>query len=78
MADVPRSEVCLCGGTQWHAMIDRVLWCKRCGCLRFIFEEKWLVPLDRAGELPVTAIFPRGDEEPKTDPGTPGAKRGAG
>lgn len=76
MADVPRSETCLCGGTHWHAMIDRVLWCKRCGCLRFIFEDKWLVPLDRAGELSAMAAFPKSDSDPPTDPGTPAAKRG--
>jgi hypothetical protein len=55
MSNVPLSDVCVCGGADWHAMIDRVFWCRRCGSLRLIFEKQWRVPLDRAGDLPASA-----------------------
>ena len=64
MPDVPLSEVCVCGGTEWHAMIDRVIWCRRCGSVRLIFETYWKVPLDRAGELSSTVVVVERDEPP--------------
>jgi len=76
-SDVPLSEVCVCGGTKWHQMIDRVMWCRRCGCVRQFMSRKWRVPLDRAGELP-TADLVGADDEAKTDPGTPEAKKDDG
>lgn len=68
MSDVPRSEVCVCGCRDWHAMIDRVLWCRRCGCIRLIFERYWRVPLDRAGELSSTVMPPPTSLEIKKKP----------
>jgi hypothetical protein len=75
MPEVPRSEVCLCGGSLWHAMVDRVLWCRRCGALRLVFEKYWMIPLDRAGELSSTVVMVDGGDEPTTSPGTPDAKK---
>lgn len=75
MLEAPHSEVCLCGVSQWHSMLDRVLWCRRCGCLRFLFNKYWLVPLDRAGELAASISEPLEEKEPPTDPGTPEAKK---
>ncbi len=74
MPEAPLSETCVCGGPQWHVMIERALWCRRCGCIRLIFEHFWKVPLDRAGDVAAT-LRPIGDEdEPPTNPGTPTAK----
>ncbi len=73
MSDALLSETCVCGSSHWHVMQERVLWCRRCGCLRLIFEGFWRVPLDRAGDLS-TKIFAL-DEEPPTLPGTPDAKK---
>jgi hypothetical protein len=56
-------------------MVDRVLWCRRCGCLRLIFEKNWKVPLDQAGALPSTAYVVDEREDPPTLPGTPDALR---
>ena len=56
MSDVPLSEVCVCGGSLWHRMVDRVLWCRKCGCMRLIFDRYWRVPLDRAGDLSSTVV----------------------
>lgn len=75
MPEAPHSDVCLCGGRQWHTMFDRVLWCRRCGCLKFLFDNFWLVPLDRAGELASSIPEPVAEKEPPTDPGTPVAKK---
>jgi hypothetical protein len=73
MSDTPLSEVCVCGGNQWHAMMDRVLWCRRCGCLRLILERYWRVPLDRVGELSTAVVLPDGYDDQPTHPGTPNA-----
>lgn len=73
MPDVLHSETCVCGGSEWHMMVDRVLWCRRCGCLRLVFERLWKVPLDQAGALPSSAIVIDEREEPPTLPGTPEA-----
>lgn len=53
-------------------MLDRVYWCRRCGCVRLFREKHWRVPLDRAGELVLPAREP---EEPTTVPDTPVAKK---
>jgi hypothetical protein len=50
----------------------KILWCRRCGCIRALFEDKWSVPLDRVGDIARSVSVP--DEEP-TKPGTPKAKR---
>lgn len=72
-ADSPTADTCLCGGTHWHTLVDKnYVWCRRCGAWRRLFEGRWLIPLDRAGEL--ARSVPQGDESP-TSPGTPGAKR---
>jgi hypothetical protein len=73
MPDVLHSETCVCGGNHWHMMVDRVLWCRRCGCLRLVFEKNWKVPLDQAGALPSTAYIADEREDPPTLPGTPNA-----
>lgn len=74
MSDVPLSEVCVCGGTEWHTMVDKLLWCRRCGCIRIIFESYWRVPLDRAGDVSSSTVIIENDETP-TVPGTPNAKK---
>lgn len=69
----PESDTCVCGSTHWHAMKGpKILWCRRCGCIRALFEDKWSVPLDRVGDIARSVSVP--DEEP-TKPGTPKAKR---
>lgn len=72
--DVLLADTCVCGSTHWHKIIDHVcVWCRRCGAIRLMFQSKWMVPLDRAGEIPrSTEGLP---EEPPTMPGTPGARR---
>ena len=77
MPDVLLSETCVCGSDHWHAMMGRVLWCRRCGCLRLASHQYWRVPLDRAGDLSATAVAVDEDEEP-TRPGTPDAKKTPG
>jgi len=74
MANVPLSETCACGGSYWHAMMGQAVWCRRCGCLRLIFERYWRVPLDRAPEM-AAAVIREFDEELPTSPGTPTAKK---
>ena len=71
--DAPLSETCVFGSPHWHVMIDRALWCRRCGCIRPIFDHFWKVPLDRAGEIP-TILAPIDTNEEPTSPGTPKAK----
>lgn len=73
MPNVLHSETCVCGGNDWHMMVDRVIWCRRCGCLRLIFEKNWKVPLDQAGALPSAAFVVDEREDPPTLPGTPDA-----
>jgi hypothetical protein len=67
--DVPLSEVCVCGTADWHAVVDRVVWCRRCGCVRVAVEPHWRVPLDRAGELSSSVTV---DEDVPTRPGKKG------
>lgn len=78
MPDVPLSEVCVCGTAHWHTMVDRVIWCRLCGCVRLIFDHYWRVPLDRAGDVSSSVTQADGDGEEVTRPGTPDAKRGSG
>jgi len=82
MADAtsPLSDVCLCGSSDWHAMIGDVVWCARCGCVRPRLNRYWRVPLDRAGEISWTNTVEDGGEsgEPSTKPGTPAAKKKEG
>lgn len=54
-------------------MVDRILWCRRCGCLRLLFEKLWKVPLDQAGALPTTAYIVNEEGDPPTLPRTPDA-----
>jgi hypothetical protein len=68
MVNVTLSETCLCGSGHWHAMVEEVVWCKRCGCLRPVRSRYWRVPLDRAGELSRTVIVEEEEEAP-TRPG---------
>jgi hypothetical protein len=77
MPESPLSEICVCGVTLWHTMVDRVIWCRKCGALRMLRKRRWMIPLDRAGDLDLssTATGPDPDKEPKTDPGTPHAKK---
>jgi hypothetical protein len=81
-SDVPVADTCVCGATNWHKLVggtdtepSRVLWCRRCGAIRLIFEEQWQIPLDRAGDMPRSLPHPPSDDERPTDPGTPVAKR---
>jgi hypothetical protein len=53
---------------------SKFLWCKKCGAVRVIFETRWQIPLDRAGEI-ARSVPLDGDEERPTNPGTPKAKR---
>jgi len=70
----PEAETCVCGAAAWHTMVEgKILWCKRCGALRNVFQTRWRIPLDRAGELARSTEIP--EEEP-TRPGTPHAKEG--
>lgn len=78
MPDTLLSETCVCGGDHWHVMADRAIWCRRCGCLRLIFEKNWRVPLDRAGDLAAMTNVIDEREDPPTLPGTPDAKKTPG
>lgn len=80
MSDVPVADTCVCGATNWHKVVggspadpSRIIWCRRCGSIRLIFEDHWQIPLDRAGDLPRSVPL-ESDERP-TDPGTPTAKK---
>jgi hypothetical protein len=75
MSDAPLSEVCVCGTSHWHTMVDRIFWCRRCGCIRLIFERYWRVPYDRIGDLSSAVIIEGGNDGPPTVPGTPIAKK---
>lgn len=52
-------------------MVEQVVWCKRCGCLRPVKGRYWRVPLDRVGDLSWAVIVEGGDDdgEPDTLPG---------
>jgi hypothetical protein len=66
-ADTPLADTCVCGSTAWHKLLfDRLLWCRKCGAVRPIFEGHWQIPLDRAGDVPPPTFEP--DEVP-TKPG---------
>jgi len=83
MVEGPRSETCVCGSTHWHALIgDRIVWCKKCGSLRVLFEPEWTIPLDRVGDMPRRALAEVAEiaelaeeEEAPTSPGTPEARK---
>jgi hypothetical protein len=65
----------VCGSNHWHTMVDKVFVCRRCGCWRPLFETRWSVPLDRAGDVPASELLDAQDDEPpSTDPHTPFAK----
>jgi hypothetical protein len=53
----------------------RFLWCRKCGAVRVIFEPRWQIPLDRAGEIARSVPLDDDGEKP-TNPGTPRAKKG--
>lgn len=87
MSDVPLADTCVCGVPYWHRFVrgseaqsgaanDAFIWCKKCGCVRVVFEEQWQVPLDRAGDVARSTQVP--DDERPTRPGTLKAKRGEG
>lgn len=82
MSDVPLADTCVCGVPYWHRFVgttegaraeSKFLWCRKCGAVRVIFEQRWQIPLDRAGEIASSDV--PNDERP-TRPGTPRAKRG--
>jgi hypothetical protein len=67
---------------------NMLFWCARCGCVRLPFEDYWMVPLDRAGDVSMTSRqISRGDpsredrredredDAPPTRPGTPDSKK---
>lgn len=51
----------------------RALWCRKCGSVRFMFDDHWQIPLDRAGD--VARSVPLSSDEQPTNPGTPTAKK---
>lgn len=61
------SQTCLCGSELWHVLVEGVVWCKRCGCMRPVKSRYWRVPLDRVGELSWAAIVEGGDSEGEAD-----------
>jgi hypothetical protein len=65
------SQACLCCSELWHSMVEGVVWCKRCGCMRPVKSRYWRVPLDRVNELSWATIVEGGDDdgEPDTLPG---------
>jgi hypothetical protein len=66
-ADSPLADTCVCGSAAWHKLLgDRVLWCRKCGSTRPIFETHWHIPLDRAGDVPPPTFDA---EEAPTKPG---------
>jgi hypothetical protein len=52
---------------------SRLLWCRKCGAIRAIFDSHWQIPLDRAGD--VARSVPLDSDDHPTHPGTPNAKR---
>lgn len=62
-------------GSGTSGAASRFLWCRKCGAVRVIFEKRWQIPLDRAGEV-ARSVPLDSDEERPTNPGTPKAKRG--
>jgi hypothetical protein len=91
MSDTLLADACVCGVPNWHRLADnadaaerfgqreasRVLWCKKCGSIRAIFDTCWQIPLDRAHEVVCRAPPPleNNDEDRHTKPGTPEAKK---
>jgi len=74
-ANARTADACVCAGTSGHAIIaDRVVWCKACGCVRNVYQDKWFVPQAQVGKL--AGKVEEGDDGPKTEPGTPKAKSG--
>lgn len=52
-ADTPLADTCVCGSAAWHKHLhERVLWCRKCGAARIIFDPHWQIPIDRAGDVP--------------------------
>jgi len=56
-----------------HLEASRMLWCRKCGSMRAIFDSHWQIPLDRVGDL-ARSVPLESDEQP-THPGTPNAKK---
>lgn len=61
------------GSSSGDLEASRFLWCSRCGAIRAVFERRWQIPLDRAGDVAHSVPLDR-DERP-TRPGTPASKR---
>jgi hypothetical protein len=68
------SEKLAKGGSGSMSAATPFLWCRKCGCLRFMLESHWQVPLDRAGDVAHSVPLSEEPDEPPTSPGTPGAK----
>lgn len=71
-ADAPTTAA----GSGTTGAATRFLWCRKCGSVRVIFEARWQIPLDRAGEIARSVPLDGDDEEKPTNPGTPRAKKG--
>ncbi len=72
---VAPSEKAVREGSGSMSAATTFLWCRKCGALRFMFDPHWQIPLDRAGDIARSVPISDGPKEPKTNPGTPGAKR---